>query len=67
MDTIRFILTGLVILAIAATAMAEAGDDGHFAPDSEAKIPWRSILYIVVALGGIAAVGFKNAKRTHLD
>ena len=67
MNTIRLILTGLIVLALAATAMAEAGDDGHFAPDAEAKIAWRSILYIVVALAGIAAVGFKNARRTHLD
>ncbi|HUT57863.1 MAG TPA: hypothetical protein VNA25_08440 [Phycisphaerae bacterium] len=48
-------------------AFAEVAVDGHEATAIKPQVPWVTIAYAVVAVIAIAAVGFKNAKRTHLD
>jgi hypothetical protein len=58
----------LAIWAALVWASVAACADGHDpGPEIEGKVPWMAITYSVVALAGIAVVGFKNAKRTHLD
>ena len=58
----------LTLTAVMPAAVALAGRaDGYEAPEIEAKPPWVAILYVFIALAGICVVGFKNAKRTHLD
>ena len=41
--------------------------DGYQALPTEPAVDWWTILYFVVACLGAAVVGFKNARRTHLD
>jgi hypothetical protein len=58
-----------VLGAGAAFAQGQPGGDG-FAPlirPMEPTIDWLTILYFVVALAGMAVVGFKKSGRTHLD
>ena len=57
------------VLLLAWSAGRLAADDGYVAaaPVAKVKIPWQAVLYALTALAGIAVVGFKNAKRTHLD
>lgn len=55
-------------LALASGAVfAESAVDGYEAPPLKPQVPWVTIAYFVVAVIAIAAIGFKNAKRTHLD
>jgi hypothetical protein len=57
-------LAALVCLASAGWGAQDAAS----APKIEdGGTPWTAIIYSIVALAGIAVVGFKNAKRTHLD
>ena len=59
-----------VCLAVATLVLiptAAICEDEYPAPAREESVPWLAILYAVVCLGGIAAVAFKHAKRTHLD
>ena len=60
-------MCSLVMVAILTTLTAASQDDGFSALSRKAKTPWTAILYGVVSLAGIAVVGFKNSKRTHLD
>ena len=63
------ILAMVVLAAVAILApvsVASAGD-GYEAPEIETHVPVTAILYALVFLVGIAVVGFKNARRTHLD
>ena len=48
-------------------AIASAGDDGHAAARIDPSTDVWAIVYAIVALAGICVIGFKNAKRTHLD
>ena len=65
MKALRLFLAIWTILIWANVAFSAA--DGHDpGPDLEAKVPWMAIVYSVVALVGIAVVGFKNPKRTHM-
>jgi len=41
--------------------------DVYKAPAKYETIPWMAVVYTFVFLIGIAAVAFKNARRTHLD
>lgn len=52
------------VLLTPAWAVAE---DGYTVEGMASSTPWLAILYTVVALGGVAVVGFKNSRRTHLD
>lgn len=56
------LLAGLVL-----SAGAALGQDGYEAPEIETRVPVSAIGYALVFLLGIAVVGFKNARRTHLD
>ena len=55
----------LVLLVV--TSAIGATDESEPAPKLESSIPWVAIMYTLVGLGGITAIGFKNSKRTHLD
>lgn len=41
--------------------------DGFAPKPLEPSLDWVSLLYALIALIGVCVVGFKNAKRTHLD
>jgi len=41
--------------------------DVYKAPAKYEAVPWAAVAYTLVFLIGIAAVAFKNARRTHLD
>lgn len=58
-------LTVLALVGSCGPALAEG--DGYAAPAGTANTTWQCIAIAAVALLGIAAVAFKNAKRTHLD
>lgn len=51
-------------MAVSSLALAQ---DANKAPVLEADVPWMPVIVSLVTLGGIAVVGFKNARRTHLD
>ena len=53
----------------AAFAQEQAAGDGfaNLINPMEPSIDWWTILYFVVALAGMAVVGFKKSGRTHLD
>ena len=59
---------GTLILSGVALGQPIIGD-GYNAWRAQTPPPmdWWTILYFVVACAGAAAVGFKNARRTHLD
>ena len=68
MKTPDLLSFGSFILLVVSKLAAAAGDGyAGAAPEVESKIPWVAIIYAAVALLGIAVVGFKNAKRFHLD
>lgn len=56
-----------VIAAVAWASSLAMADDGFKAPKLEGEVDWISIGVIALAVLGIAAGGFKNARRTHLD
>lgn len=56
-------LTMMWILA----AAFQPGGDGYLAPAAEARFPLVAIVYTLVALAAICVLGFRNARRTHLD
>lgn len=59
-----------VLAALAATttqAVAETTADGYPRPAIELMGDWGPIVVSVLFLALIAAVAFKNARRTHLD
>jgi hypothetical protein len=60
-------ISAVVALASQASLAFAASSDGYQAAAVEPQTPWWAYLYAVVALAGICVVGFKNAKRTHLD
>jgi len=64
MNAVKLLWTGMALLLASATAVAS---NGTAAPAVELKTPWMAIVYAAVSAVGILAVGFKNAKRTHLD
>ena len=53
------------LLGSAATAWGQVTYDHP--PEVEYQVPWAAIGYAAVFVVGTAAVGFKNARRTHLD
>lgn len=62
----RFRLALLTLLCVATNGWG--AQDAASAPKIEdGATPWTAIIFSIVALAGIAVVGFKNAKRTHLD
>jgi hypothetical protein len=63
------LLAAAGVLIVCGTAMAQQRivGDGYLAPPMEPTMDWWTILYFVVACLGTAVVGFKNARRTHLD
>ena len=62
----KFCLASTVLFCLVTCGWA--AQDAASAPKIEdGATPWTAIIYSVVALAGIAVVGFKNAKRTHLD
>ena len=56
-----------VVGAGAAFAQEQAAGDGYLARPMDPSIDWWTILYFVVAVAGMAVVGFKKSGRTHLD
>jgi hypothetical protein len=42
-------------------------EDEYSAPEKGSKTPWIAVLYAAVGLVGSLVVGFKHARRTHLD
>lgn len=66
MRTIRIIALLIVIAAAALPAMAVGKDLNDQVPLND-KLSWTSNIYALVFAIGIAVVGFKHAKRTHLD
>ena len=64
----RWTLAILGVLAVAGPALGQiTTDDGWQAPAVETSIEWFAVLYLLVGVAGNCIVGFKNAKRTHLD
>ena len=55
------------MMAAAAWASRALAADGHEAPKLEDKIDWIVILITGLGVVAIAAIAFKNARRTHLD
>ena len=56
----------LLLAAVPAVAKKRAKTiDG--APVLESSLPLLAVGYLAAGLAGIAVVGFKNSKRTHLD
>jgi hypothetical protein len=53
--------------AAAGAAQAAWAGEGFDPPKIEKNIDWIAYLIAAVAVVGILVVGFKNAKRTHLD
>jgi len=65
----RWILP-LAVLALALSPislLAAAEEEAYSPPAIEPHLPGWAIVFSLVFLLCIAAVGFKNAKRTHLD
>ena len=67
----RKIRRGIHILAPGLAAVWAAGpalsQDQYYAPAQNARTPWEAIVCTAIFLAGIAIVGFKHARRTHLD
>ena len=59
------LLTVLALVGSCGRALADS--DGYVAPAGTANTTWQCIAIAAVALLAIAALAFKNAKRTHLD
>jgi len=55
----------LVVLFVPAVGLCE--EDQYSAPARKEKTPWAAALYAAVGLAGVLVVGFKHARRTHLD
>ena len=53
--------------ALLNTAGVWANDGYAKTPQSDPPTPWGAISWSIVLLIGVAAVAFKNAKRSHLD
>ena len=67
MDKMNRIVAGVLAAGGLLVCTCAAGD-GLMPPTSEeGDFPWGAVLYTLVAVAGIAAVAFKNARRTHLD
>ena len=66
MNIIRRGMIALAVLALTA-ASAWAAKDGFEAPAPEGNVDWPAIGITAVAALAIAVLGFKSAKRTHLD
>ena len=63
-NTAARLLGALAVLAgPAAGILAAAGKDS--APELKSSLAWWPLLVTVAALLGVAAVGFKNARRLH--
>ena len=62
----RVLVSLAVVAALAATAWAVPAD-GYQPKAVVTDIPWITYIYAVVAAAATAVVGFKSAKRTHLD
>ena len=56
-----------MIVAVLWLGRVALGDDGFAAPKLEEKVNWAAVGAAAVALLGIVAAAFKNARRTHLD
>ncbi len=57
----------MIVIAAAAVPAMAVGEDMNPAVPLTDELPWSAIIYALVFVIGIAVVGFKNAKRTHLD
>ena len=60
------ILVVLMVLGLAATTCL-ARKKKKAIPRLESSLPGYAIAYTLAGLGGIAVIGFKKSKRTHLD
>ena len=69
MKTAKGILSYLFLTIVTASALPAAAlaADGYEPPEREYSPPWMAILYAVIFAAAVAAVAFKNSKRTHLD
>ncbi len=56
----------LAVVGLLAAAPAWCKDE-YDAPAREAQTPWKAIICAAILLAAIAVVGFKHARRTHLD
>jgi len=59
-----------LILAVMCVALASAtalADDGYVAPPADGGSTLARVAALVLVVGAIAAIAFKNTKRTHLD
>jgi hypothetical protein len=61
---LRTMLVALANLGWCSIAVAQ---ESGKAPEIEDSPAWFPVMVALVALAGIAVVGFKNARRTHLD
>ncbi len=57
----------MIVIAAAAVPVMAVGEDMNRQVPLNDELAWSSIIYALVFTIGIAVVGFKNAKRTHLD
>jgi hypothetical protein len=61
------ISAAIVALCAMASSATAGTSDGYKFPDIEAQTPWSSVVYLAVFVAAVLVVGFKNARRTHLD
>ena len=62
------VLPAVTVLALlAGPAFAQRRVNPNVLPELDYSPPWVGILYTLIFIAGIVVVGFKNARRTHLD
>jgi len=57
----------MVLGMMALVGPADGSDELDYIPTIEISTPWMAMGYAAAGVAGIAVVGFKNSKRTHLD
>lgn len=65
--TVAGALLGVVSAAYAQDDVVKPPIDGIGVAPLDGSMPWIAILCTLVFVAGVAVVGFKNARRTHLD
>ena len=64
---VQGLVAGGLLLWSTTWAWAARSDGFEDSPVVDEGLPWKAIAFAAVALVGTLVVGFKNAKRTHLD
>jgi len=57
----------IAVFLVLAPGLAALADDGFSPPEPRSARLWQAYVAAIVAVLAICVLGFKNAKRTHLD